>query len=167
MSWLRTEFRRIDGILMRFSTKRRVLVDARTAMNFAILAPVFERLHLDPRVEVLFAADRPADVADAAKAAGVRSRIHARRRSSGAESICVCPRIPGIHPAATLRRRANFFHGIAESTISIRPAACRSASTNTIAWPSSTPTACDGISMPESSRNTQRCSWAIRKSTRS
>ena len=71
MSWLATEIRRIDRLLARFSGTRRVLVDVRTAMNFAILAPVVERLQRDPRVQVRFAADRPAEVVDGARAAGV------------------------------------------------------------------------------------------------
>jgi hypothetical protein len=62
MSWLGSQIRRVDRLFARLSHRRRVLVDARTAMNFAILAPVFERLQRDPRVEVLFTADRPADV---------------------------------------------------------------------------------------------------------
>jgi CDP-glycerol:poly(glycerophosphate) glycerophosphotransferase len=114
MSWLGTEIRRIDRMLAEFSGRRRVLVDARTAMNFAILAPIFERLQLDPRVEVLFAADRPADVAGAAKAAGVRSRIHARPAIEW-RRIDLCLSADPWDPIRLrrCRRRANFFHGIA------------------------------------------------------
>ena len=59
--------RRIDRFLARLRGRRRVLVDARTAMNVAVLAPVFERLQRDPRIEVLFTAGRPAELVDAAR----------------------------------------------------------------------------------------------------
>jgi len=114
MSWLATEIRRIDRLLARFSGTRRVLVDVRTAMNFAILAPVVERLQRDPRVQVRFAADRPAEVVDGARAAGVRSRIHARQRFEW-RRIDLCLTADPWDPIRLrrCRRRANFFHGLA------------------------------------------------------
>ena len=65
-------------------------------------------------MEVLFAADRPADVADAAKAAGVRSRIHARQAIEW-RRIDLCLSADPWDPIRLrrCRRRANFFHGIA------------------------------------------------------
>ena len=68
----------IDVVLARVHRRRRVLVDARTAMNLAILAPVFERLQRDPRVDVLFSADRPGEIAAAAAASGLQVRIQSR-----------------------------------------------------------------------------------------
>ena len=42
--------------------KRRVLVNARTAMNYATLSPIVERLQRDPRIEVFFtASEAPSD----------------------------------------------------------------------------------------------------------
>jgi len=74
MRWLRAQLTRADRALARMSGRRRVVVDARTPMNFAILAPVFERLRRDPRVEVCFTADEPSgDAAD-----GVPARVRTR-----------------------------------------------------------------------------------------
>jgi len=101
-------------MLSRISARRRVLVDARTAMNFAILGPVVERLQRDPRVEVLFSADRPADVAGAASASGVRSNIHPRSAMKW-RRIDLCLTADPWDPIrlCRCRRRANFFHGVA------------------------------------------------------
>jgi hypothetical protein len=114
MSWLAVQGRRIDGLLAHFSGRRRVLVDARTAMNFAILAPVFERLQRDPRLDVLFAADRPAEVVEAVKAAGMRSRIHSRQAMEWRRfDLCLTADPWDPIRLRRCRRRANFFHGIA------------------------------------------------------
>src|SRR5215510_5107669 len=75
MNIARTVIDRIDSVLARLSGRRRVLVDARTAMNFAILGPVIERLQRDQRIELLLSADRPADLAVAAAGSGIRPRI--------------------------------------------------------------------------------------------
>jgi len=114
MSWLGEHFGRIDRLRACLSSRRRVLVDARTAMNFGILAPVFERLLRDPRVEVLFTADRPSEVVAAARAAGVRSHIFARSAMKW-RRIDLCLTADPWDPIALrrCRRRANFFHGMA------------------------------------------------------
>jgi len=114
MSWLGRQIGRLDRLCTRVSGTRRVLVDARTAMNFAILAPVFERLQRDPRVKILFNAARPDDVITAARTAGVRSRIHARA-AMGWRRIDLCLSVDPWDPIRLrrCRRRANFFHGIA------------------------------------------------------
>jgi hypothetical protein len=114
MSWLGSQIRRVDRLFTRLSRRRRVLVDARTAMNFAILAPVFERLQRDPRVDVLFTADRPVDVIAAAKAAGVRAKIHARPAVEW-RRIDLCLTADPWDPIRLrrCRRHANFFHGLA------------------------------------------------------
>lgn len=114
MSWLGHQLDRVDTLLARVSGKRRVLVDARTPMNFAILAPVFERLLRDPRIDVIFSADRPADVVAAASAAGVRSRLHARP-SVEWRRLDLCLTADPWDPIRLrrCRRRANFFHGMA------------------------------------------------------
>jgi hypothetical protein len=89
-------------------------VDARTAMNFGILAPVFERLQRDPRIEVLFTADRPDDVAAAARQAGIRARIY-RRNAMAWRRIDLCLTADPWDPIVLrrCRHRANFFHGMA------------------------------------------------------
>ena len=89
-------------------------MDARTAMNFAILAPVFERLQRDPRVAVLFTADRPGDVIGAARAAGLRAKVHARQTVEW-RRVDLCLTADPWDPIQLrrCRRRANFFHGLA------------------------------------------------------
>jgi CDP-glycerol:poly(glycerophosphate) glycerophosphotransferase len=114
MSLLRTVVDRVDTALARISGRRRVLVDARTPMNLAILGPVAERLQRDPRVEVLFSADRPADVADAAAASAVRSKIHSRSAMAWRRiDLCLSADPWDPIPLRRCRRRANFFHGMA------------------------------------------------------
>jgi len=114
MSWLGTQVDHVDALLARISGRRRVLVDARTAMNFAILGPVFERLQRDPRIDVWFSAECPADVASAALEAGVRSRIHARGAMKW-RRIDLCLSADPWDPIELRRclRRAIFFHGVA------------------------------------------------------
>jgi hypothetical protein len=104
----------MDAALGRLSGRRRVLVDARTAMNFAILGPVIERLRRDPRVEVLLSADRPADLAEAAAASGIRSNVLPRAAIEW-RRIDLCLTADPWDPIRLrrCRRRANFFHGMA------------------------------------------------------
>jgi CDP-glycerol:poly(glycerophosphate) glycerophosphotransferase len=111
MRWLKSQVDRVDRILARVSGRRRVAVDARTAMNFAILAPVFERLQRDPRVEVLFTADRPSDIPPSA---GLRGRVLSRRALEW-RRIDLCLTADPWDPIRLrrCRRRANFFHGMA------------------------------------------------------
>ena len=83
-------------------------------MNLAILAPMFERLQTDSRIELMFVTDRPADVADAARSLGVRSRIRPRRAVAW-RRIDLCLTADPWDPVRLrrCRRRANFFHGLA------------------------------------------------------
>ncbi len=114
MSWLGEQFERVDAMLARASGRRRVLVDARTPMNFGILAPIFERLQRDPRIDVLFTADRPAEVVAAARASGVPARVHARTAVRW-RRIDLCLSADPWDPIRLrrCRRRVNFFHGMA------------------------------------------------------
>jgi hypothetical protein len=114
MSLARTVLDRMDAALARLSGRRRVLVDARTAMNFAILGPVIERLQRDPRIEVILSADRPADVAEAAAASGIRSKV-LPRTAMGWRRVDLCLTADPWDPIRLrrCRRRANFFHGVA------------------------------------------------------
>jgi CDP-glycerol:poly(glycerophosphate) glycerophosphotransferase len=115
MSWMGRQVDRVDAAIARVTGRRRVLVDARTPMNFAILAPIFERLQRDPRISILLSADRPADLAEAVSASGlddwrIQSRAHMLWRR-----IDLCLTSDPWDPV-TLRRclhRANFFHGMA------------------------------------------------------
>jgi hypothetical protein len=87
-------------------------VDARTAMNFAILAPVFPRLQRDPRIAVLFTADRPAKVISAARGSGIRAKFRARQAVEW-RGIDLCLNAVPWDPVRLQRcaRRADFFHG--------------------------------------------------------
>src|ERR671926_514742 len=48
----------------RDADKRRVLVDSRTAMNYATMAPIVERLRNDPRVEIFLTASETPELLD-------------------------------------------------------------------------------------------------------
>ena len=48
--------RQLDKRLTRRSDRRRILVDARTPVNFTMVAPVFRAMQADPRVEFYFTA---------------------------------------------------------------------------------------------------------------
>ena len=74
-SALTRPMKRVDELLARASQRRRVLIDARTAMNLAVLAPMVERLNRDPRIALTFAAPRPADLAVAAATSGLAHGI--------------------------------------------------------------------------------------------
>jgi hypothetical protein len=52
--------------------RRRLLVNARTAMNFATTAPIVERLQLDERVEVYFTSSEDPELVEAIFAAAVQ-----------------------------------------------------------------------------------------------
>lgn len=114
MSWLGAQFERVDALVARLSGKRRVLVDVRTAMNLGVLAPIFERLQRDPRVEVFFTADRQTEVAAAAREAGIHARVYARRAMKWRRiDLCLTADPWDPIPLRRCRRRANFFHGMA------------------------------------------------------
>jgi CDP-Glycerol:Poly(glycerophosphate) glycerophosphotransferase len=56
--------RRLDRRLTRRSVQRRILVDARTPVNFTMAAPIFRGMAADPRVDFFFTAtDEPARMA--------------------------------------------------------------------------------------------------------
>ena len=56
--------RHLDKRLTRRSDRRRILVDARTPVNFTMIAPVFHAMQADPRVEFYFTAtEEPARMA--------------------------------------------------------------------------------------------------------
>jgi hypothetical protein len=57
--------RRADKHLSRrIRNIRKVLIDARTPMNFAVIAPVFKRLRRDPRIDFYFTTSRQSDRAE-------------------------------------------------------------------------------------------------------
>jgi len=105
--------RRIDTAVGRRLGPRRVLVDARTPMNFGILAPVCRALRSDARVDVVFTADRPDEFASAAATDAdfdIRPRHSLKWRR-----VDLCLSADPWDPIELRRchRRANFFHGVA------------------------------------------------------
>jgi hypothetical protein len=114
VSWAGRQLHAIDEVLAWLSPRRRVLVDARTPMNFAILAPVFSRLQRDPRVRVIFSADQPHAAVAAASASGVRGRIYPRGDLLWHRfDLCLSADPWDPIPLRRCRRRAIFFHGMA------------------------------------------------------
>jgi hypothetical protein len=72
--------RRIDRRIGRRSDRRRILVDARTPVNFTMVAPIYRAMQADPRVEFHFTAtEEPGRLAEIYhEAHGVRL-VHPRR----------------------------------------------------------------------------------------
>lgn len=72
--------RRIDRQIGRRSERRRILVDARTPVNFTMVAPIYRAMQADPRVEFHFTAtEEPARLAEIYhEAHGIRL-VHPRR----------------------------------------------------------------------------------------
>jgi hypothetical protein len=62
IEWLRGLDKRWQRI--RDADKRRVLVDSRTAMNYATMAPIVEGLQKDPRIEVFLTASETPELLD-------------------------------------------------------------------------------------------------------
>jgi hypothetical protein len=57
--------RRLDKRISRRSDRRQILVDARTPVNFTMVAPVYRAMQADPRVEYSFtASEEPARLAE-------------------------------------------------------------------------------------------------------
>jgi hypothetical protein len=112
--WIAKRVHGFDRAWGRLTGRRTVLVDARTPVNFAILAPVVTRLQRDPGVRVLFSAVRPAECADAARACGMRGAVQPRGSMTW-RRIDLCLNADPWEPIELRRclRRVNFFHGMA------------------------------------------------------
>jgi hypothetical protein len=106
--------RALDHAIGRALGRRRVVVDARTPMNFGILAPVAERLHADRRIDVVFTAVESAPTAATTAAARVPFRVQPRRALAW-RRVDLCLTADPWDPIRLhrCRRRANFFHGMA------------------------------------------------------
>ena len=106
--------RRADHGVGRLRRSRRVLVDVRTPMNLAVLAPVWRRLHADPRIELLFTAEEREAVAQALGADGLAGALV--ERSDAAWRRIDLSITSDAWNQAPLRRclhRMKFFHGVA------------------------------------------------------
>lgn len=106
--------RTLDHAIGRLGGRRRVVIDARTPMNFGVLAPVAERLLHDRRIAVVFTADGPSASRAAVTAAGLRFAVQPRRAVKWRRvDLCVTADPWDPIPLRRCRRRVNFFHGMA------------------------------------------------------
>ncbi|CAN5659723.1 hypothetical protein BH23ACI1_BH23ACI1_01310 [soil metagenome] len=106
--------RRVDTALGRLWSRRRILVDARTPMNLAVLSPVWEVMRDDARLDVRFTGPARPDLANAFAAAGIAGRVVPRERTRLQRWDLYMNADPW--EPATLwrcRHRVNFFHGVA------------------------------------------------------
>jgi CDP-Glycerol:Poly(glycerophosphate) glycerophosphotransferase len=106
--------RRADHAIGRIFSRPRVLVDARTPMNLAVLAPVWRALIADPGITVCFTHPDRTDIRQALDEAGLQSCVVARPQAAFQRWDLYINADPW--DAATLwrcRRRINFFHGVA------------------------------------------------------
>jgi hypothetical protein len=106
--------RTIDRAMGRIGQRRTVLVEARTPMNLAVLAPVFAPLLLDPRLTVRFTAANRDALADAVEGLGIADRVIDRRTAAWTRVDLYMNADPW--DALTLHRvdkQVNFFHGVA------------------------------------------------------
>jgi hypothetical protein len=113
-SWV-DAVRRLDTRWQRYRTPglRHVVFDARTAMEYAMMAPVHRRLVDDPRVRVsLMSSDRPEQVAAIFRDAPDAAFLSPRRAVLSKVDVCVAADFVW----ATLARgtcRIQMFHGVA------------------------------------------------------
>ena len=107
--------RNLDKYLSRtVSRQRKILVDARTPMNFAVVAPVFETMRSDPRVEFYFTSsnriDRPANIFDEVHGRG--NLITARRAAMSRFDVYIAADLIWAKlPRGS--QRIYMFHGVA------------------------------------------------------
>ena len=81
-NWVDT-MRAVDRRLTRRGNRRRVLFNARTAMNYAIMAPVHRAMQSDPRMQFYFtASETPARAAEILRDAGPAARIISPQRAA-------------------------------------------------------------------------------------
>jgi len=104
--------RALDKRLTRRAGLRRILVDARTPVNFTIVAPVVRALERDRRVELYFTASEEPERMDAIywEAAGVRT-VHPRRAAlMRFDAYVASDFMWAALPRGT--RRVQVFHGV-------------------------------------------------------
>lgn len=106
--------RRVDFAAGRTFFPLRVLADARTPMNLAVLAPMWRALRADPRLDVRFTGPDRMDLAQAFAAAGVADRV-VTRQAARLQRWDLYMNADPWDPAPLMRcrRRVNFFHGVA------------------------------------------------------
>ena len=113
-SGVASRIRRLDQAVGRLAGRRRILVEARTPMNLAVLRPVLERLRCDARIRLQFTGPDRADLHAAFAELGVVSEVIGRRAATWTRFDLYVNSDPW--EAVALRRvgrRLNFFHGVA------------------------------------------------------
>ena len=106
--------RRVDHAVGRLAGRRRILVEARTPMNLAVIRPVLDRLRPDPRVRLQFTGPDRADLRDAFRELGVDGCVIGREEATWTRFDLYINADPW--EAVSLRRvsrQLNFFHGVA------------------------------------------------------
>jgi hypothetical protein len=106
--------KQLDHFVGRMTSTRSVLVDARTPMNLAVMAPVWHRLHEDPRISLRFTTENVGVVGAALEKEGLRDSLVDRDRATWLRLDLAMT--ADTWNDALLRRclhRVNFFHGVA------------------------------------------------------
>jgi CDP-glycerol glycerophosphotransferase (TagB/SpsB family) len=106
--------RALDHGAGRLLGRRRILVDARSPLNFAVMAPVVEALRRDPRVDVDVTSEGRHDITPVFEQAGLARRIVDRQRVTWTRYDLYLNADPwNPPPLARAARRISFFHGVA------------------------------------------------------
>ena len=162
----RSGVRKVDHAVGRLAGKRRILVEARTPMNLAVLRPVFERLLTDSRLRVHFTGPERADLAAAFQELGVAESVVDRGRVRWRRFDLYVNADPW--EAVWLRRvgrQLNFFHGVAGKYNLDCPTGLPAQFHRYDRSRFPTKAAAARMSRPGSCRKTAQCWSAIRKRT--
>ena len=106
--------RRVDQAVGRLAGGRRILVEARTPLNLAVIRPVLDRLRSDPRIRLQFTGSDRADLRAAFEELGVAGSVIGRDEATWTRFDLYVNADPW--EAVALRRvsrQLNFFHGVA------------------------------------------------------
>jgi hypothetical protein len=104
----------VDHAAGRLLGRRRVLVEARSPLNLAVMQPVVDVLRQDPLVDVRVTSEPGADIRQAFETAGLGAAVIDRARAEWMRFDLYLNADPW-NPAPLRRtaRRMNFFHGVA------------------------------------------------------
>src|SRR6185295_17713608 len=106
--------RAMDHGVGRLLGRRRVLVDARSPLSFAVMAPVVDALRRDARIDVDVTSEGRHDIRRVFEQAGLGDRIVDRQRVKWTRYDLYLNADPWNPPAlARTARRISFFHGVA------------------------------------------------------
>ena len=106
--------RRVDHAVGRLAGRRRILVEARTPMNLAVIRPVLDLIRSDPRIRLQFTGPDRADLRAAFEELGAGDSVIGRDEATWTRFDLYVNADPW--EAVSLRRvsrQLNFFHGVA------------------------------------------------------